>query len=156
MGVRITETKNNKVKVKKVPFAVLNNAEIIKVFEGNGIVEVESMQKAPFSLNRFVKLSSTEYLDKDTGEIKNYKKTTTRNQNPNELRKTFKALRRLINYNFCGKSNEKHITLTYGKLQTDHKQVNKDFRQWWKVIKKHFPSLEYICVTEYQARGSLQ
>lgn len=155
--MRKTETKNNnKIKVKKVPFAVLEKAEIIKVFEGNGIIEVESMQKAPFSLgNRFVKLSKTEYLDKDTGEIKKYKKTETRTQNPNELRKTFKALRRLINYNFCAKSNEKHITLTYGKLQTDYKQVNKDFRHWWKTIKKQFPSLEYICVMEYQANGSI-
>jgi hypothetical protein len=155
MGVRKTETNNNKVKVKKVPFAVLEKAEIIKVFEGNGIVEVESMQKAPFSLNRFVRLSSTEYVDKETGEVKKYKKTTTRKQNPNELRKSFKALRRLINYNFCGKNNEKHITLTYSNLMQDYKQVNKDFRHWWRTIKKHFSSLEYICVTEYQARGSI-
>ena len=154
--VRKTETKNNnKIKIKKLPYACLSNAEIIKVFEGNGIVEVESMQKAPFSLNRFVKVSKTEYVDKETGEIKKYKKTETRNQNPNELRKTFKALRRLINYNFCGGNNEKHITLTYGKLMKDEKQVNRDFRHWWRKIKKHFPSLEYICVTEYQASGSI-
>lgn len=155
--MRKTETKNNnKIKIKKLPYACLSNAEIIKVFEGNGIVEVESMQKAPFSLsNRFVRLSKTEYVDKETGEIKKYNKTKTRNQNPNELRKTFKALRRLINYNFCAGNNEKHITLTYGKLQKDYKQVNKDFRHWWKLIKKHFPSLEYICVTEYQASGSI-
>lgn len=155
-GVRKTETKNNnRIKVKKLPFAVLSNAEIIKVFEGNGIVEVESMQKAPFSLNRFVRLSGTEYVDKETGEIKKYNKTKTRNQNPNELRKTFKSLRRLINYNFCAGNNEKHITLTYGNLQKDYKQVNIDFRQWWRKIKKYFPSLEYICVTEYQASGSI-
>lgn len=155
-GVRKTETKNNnRIKVKKLPFAVLSNAEIIKVFEGNGIVEVESMQKAPFSLNRFVRLSGTEYVDKQTGEIKKYNKTKTRNQNPNELRKTFKALRRLINYNFCAGNNEKHITLTYGKLQKDYKQVNIDFRHWWRKIKKYFPSLEYICVIEYQASGSI-
>lgn len=154
--MRKTETKNNEIKVKKIPFAVLNNAEIIKVFEGNGIIEVESMQKAPFSLsNRFVRLSKTEYIDKETGEIKKYRTSKTREENPNELRKTFKALRRLINYNFCGGNNEKHITLTYGKLQKDYKQVNSDFRHWWKLIKKHFPSLEYICVTEYQASGSI-
>lgn len=155
--VRKTETKNNnKIKIKKLPYACLSNAEIIKVFEGNGIIEVESMQKAPFSLsNRFVRLSKTEYVDKKTGELKKYKKTETRNQNPNEVRKTFKALRRLINYNFCAGNNEKHITLTYGKLQKDYKQVNSDFRQWWRKIKKHFPSLEYICVTEYQASGSI-
>lgn len=147
---------NNKIKVKKLPFSSLCNAEIIKVFEGNGIIEVESMQKAPFSLsNRFVRLSKTEFLDKTTGEIKYYKKTETRNQNPSEVRKTFKALRRLINYNFCGGNNEKHITLTYGKLQKDYKQVNKDFRHWWRLIKKHFSSLEYICVIEYQANGSI-
>ena len=154
--MRKTETKNNKIKIKKLPYACLSNAEIIKVFEGNGIVEVESMQKAPFSLsNRFVRLSKTEYVDKETGEIKYYKKTETRNQNPNELRKTFKALRRLINYNFCAGNNEKHITLTYNKLMKDYKQVHIDFRRWWKLIKKHFSSLEYICVTEYQASGSI-
>lgn len=154
--VRKIETNNkNKIKIKKLPFAVLEKAEIIKVFEGNGIVEVESMQKAPFSLNRFVKLSKTEYVDKETGEVRQYKQTTTRKQNPNELRKTFKALRRLINTNFFGKTNEKHITLTYGKLMQDYKQVNSDFRKWWRVIKRHFPSLEYICVTEYQASGSI-
>ena len=150
------ETKNNEIKIKKLPYSCLSSAEIIKVFEGNGIVEVESMQKAPFSLsNRFVRLSKTEYIDKETGEIKKYRTSKTREENPNELRKTFKALRRLINYNFCGGNNEKHITLTYGKLQKDYKQVNSDFRHWWKLIKKHFPSLEYICVTEYQASGSI-
>ena len=154
--VRKTGTENNKIKVKKLPFAVLNNAEIIKVFEGNGIIEVESMQKAPFSLsNRFVRLSKTEYVDKETGEIKKYNKTKNRSQNPNELRKSFKLLRRLINCNFCAGNNEKFITLTYGKLQKDEKQVNSDFRHWWRKIKKHFPSLEYICVTEYQASGSI-
>ena len=157
MGVRKMETKNNEIKIKKLPYSCLSSAEIIKVFEGNGIVEVESMQKAPFSLsNRFVRLSGTEYLDKKTGEIKKYnKKAKTRNESPNELRKTFKALRRLINYNFCAGNNEKHITLTYGKLQKDYKQVNSDFRQWWRKIKKYFPSLEYICVIEYQASGSI-
>ena len=157
MGVRKMETKNNEIKIKKLPYSCLSSAEIIKVFEGNGIVEVESMQKAPFSLsNRFVRLSGTEYLDKKTGEIKKYnKKAKTRNESPNELRKTFKALRRLINYNFCAGNNEKHITLTYGKLQKDYKQVNSDFRHWWRKIKKHFPSLEYICVIEYQASGSI-
>ena len=156
MGVRKMETKNNEIKIKKLPYSCLSSAEIIKVFEGNGIVEVESMQKAPFSLsNRFVRLSKTEYVDKETGEIKKYRTSKTREENPNELRKTFKALRRLINYNFCGGNNEKHITLTYGKLQKDYKQVNSDFRHWWKLIKKHFPSLEYICVTEYQASGSI-
>ena len=147
---------NNKIKVKKLPFSSLCNAEIIKVFEGNGIIEVESMQKAPFSLsNRFARLSKTEYVDKETGEIKKYRTSKKREENPSELRKTFKALRRLINYNFCAGNNEKHITLTYGKLQKDYKQVNIDFRHWWKLIKKHFPSLEYICVTEYQASGSI-
>lgn len=157
MGVRKMKTKNNEIKIKKLPYSFLSSAEIIKVFEGNGIVEVESMQKAPFSLsNRFVRLSGTEYLDKKTGEIKKYnKKAKTRNESPNELRKTFKALRRLINYNFCAGNNEKHITLTYGKLQKDYKQANSDFRHWWRKIKKHFPSLEYICVTEYQASGSI-
>ena len=49
----------------------------------------------------------------------------------------------------------KIYTLTYGKLQKNPKEVNLDFRHWWRKIKKHFPSLEYICVIEYQASGSI-
>ena len=33
--------------------------------------------------------------------------------------------------------------------------MNIDFRHWWRLIKKHFSSLEYICVIEYQANGSI-
>ncbi len=144
------ENKNNKIKIKKLPYYVsVENPATIKVFTSqNGIIEVESVKNKPFALNRFIRLNKYEYIDKETGEIKKYKKTETRNQSPNELRKTFKNLRRTINSNFTGTDSEKHITLTFSTQSIDPKSVHTEFKRWWRTMKKLFSSLEYICILE--------
>lgn len=144
------ENKNNKIKIKKLPYVSVDSPATIKVFTGqNGIIEVESIKNKPFTLNRFVKISKYEYIDKETGEIKKYKKKTeTRNQSPNELRRTFKLLRRTINSNFTGSNSEKHITLTFSTQPIDPKIVHTEFKRWWRTIKRLFPTLEYICILE--------
>ena len=101
-----------------------------------------------YLLNRFIRINQYEYIDKETGEIKKYKKTQTRNQSPNELRKTFKNLRRTINSNFTGTDSEKHITLTFSAQSIEPKSVHTEFKRWWRTMKKLFPTLEYICILE--------
>ena len=144
------ENKNNKIKIKKLPYYVsVENPATIKVFTSqNGIIEVESVKNKPFALNRFIRLNKYEYIDKETGEIKKYKKTETRNQSPSELRKTFKNLKRTINSNFTGTDSEKHITLTFSAQSIEPKLVHIEFKRWWRTMKKLFPTLEYICILE--------
>ena len=144
------ENKNNKIKIKKLPYYVsVENPATIKVFTSqNGIIEVESVKNKPFALNRFIRLNKYEYIDKETGEIKKYKKTETRTQSPSELRKTFKNLRRTINSNFTGTDSEKHITLTFSAQSIEPKLVHIEFKRWWRTMKKLFPTLEYICILE--------
>ena len=93
-------------------------------------------------------MNKYEYIDKETGEIKKYKKTETRNQSPTELRKTFKNLKRTINSNFTGTNNEKHITLTFSAQSIEPKLVHIEFKRWWRTMKKLFSKLEYICILE--------
>ena len=143
------ENKNNKIKIKKLPYVSVENPATIKVFTSqNGIIEVESVKNKPFALNRFIRLNKYEYIDKETGEIKKYKKTETRTQSPSELRKTFKNLKRTINSNFTGTDSEKHITLTFSTQPIDPKLVHTEFKRWWRTIKRLFPLLEYICILE--------
>ena len=143
------ENKKNEIKIKKLPYVSVENPATIKVFTSqNGIIEVETVKNKPFALNRFIRINQYEYIDKETGEIKKYKKTETRNQSPNELRKTFKNLRRTINSNFTGTDSEKHITLTFSTQSIDPKSVHTEFKRWWRTMKKLFPTLEYICILE--------
>lgn len=143
------ENKNNKIKVKKLPYVSVENPATIKVFTNqNGIIEVETVKNKPFALNRFIRISKYEYINKETGEIKKYKKTETRTQSPSELRKTFKNLKRTINSNFTGTDSEKHITLTFSTQPIDPKLVHTEFKRWWRTIKRLFPTLEYICILE--------
>ena len=144
------ENKKNEIKIKKLPYYVsVENPATIKVFTSqNGIIEVESVKNKPFALNRFIRLNKYEYIDKETGEIKKYKKTETRNQSPSELRKTFKNLKRTINSNFTGTDGEKHITLTFSTQSIEPKLVHIEFKRWWRTMKKLFPTLEYICILE--------
>lgn len=143
------ENKNNKIKIKKLPYVSVENPATIKVFTSqNGIIEVETVKNKPFALNRFIRISKYEYINKETGEIKKYKKTETRSQSPSELRKTFKNLKRTINSNFTGTDSEKHITLTFSTQPIDPKLVHTEFKRWWRTIKRLFPTLEYICILE--------
>lgn len=143
------ENKNNKIKIKKLPYVSVENPATIKVFTSqNGIIEVETVKNKPFALNRFIRISKYEYINKETGEIKKYKKTETRSQSPSELRKTFKNLKRTINSNFTGIDSEKHITLTFSTQPIDPKLVHTEFKRWWRTIKRLFPTLEYICILE--------
>ena len=64
------ENKNNKIKVKKLPYVSVENPATIKVFTSqNGIIEVESIKNKPFALNRFIRISKYEYMDSRTGDI---------------------------------------------------------------------------------------
>ena len=133
------ENKKNEIKIKKLPYVSVENPATIKVFTSqNGIIEVESVKNKPFALNRFIRLNKYEYIDKETGEIKKYKKTETRNQSPSELRKTFKNLKRTINSNFTGTNNEKHITLTFSAQSIEPKLVHIEFKRWCEQWKSYF------------------
>lgn len=108
---------------------------------------------------RIQKIDANRYIDLDTGEIHDFKRTENRSENVNSLRKTFSALRSLINTNFVGKKNELFITLTYrGELQTnDPTRVYEDYRKFMQRLKykyKDVSTIDYINVLEPHASGN--
>lgn len=101
------------------------------------------------------KLSKTDYINLDTGELKKFDTSgTSRNDNKDSLYKTFRNIRDLINTNFVGGSNELHIILTYAELMTDTERLYKDCKSLLKKLRRKFPTLEYVQVAEPQQRGA--
>lgn len=131
------------------------------------LTEVQHMVKKNTGVST-LKISKDEYVDLNTGEVREYNHFMTRADSANSLRQTFKRLRYLINNNFEGKKNELFITLTYAENMTDTERLYKDFEKFMKKIKRHFKedtklsikmkfpksSIDYICVVEPQERGA--
>ena len=65
-------------------------------------------------------ISKNKYLDKQTGEIKERKKSLSRYQTPKSVRKSINRLMDLIRCNATEPSYCKWITLTYADVMTDH------------------------------------
>lgn len=134
----------------------LKSFDDVKVKKMNNIVEVMHLKKEGIGgLDNIVKLNKNEYMIRDTGEVKEYKKSENRAQNIAGLKKTFKKIRDLINNNFTGASNELHITLTYAENMQDTKRLYDDFKNFIKRFKYRFRhDFDYMCVVEPQGRGA--
>lgn len=142
--------------VKSTKFFIPESAPVdVRVM--NDICEVRFLKHRNIDSN-IKKLSRDKYLDKNTGDIRTFKKSDVRADNVNSLRQTFAKLRNLINNNFTGGRNELFITLTYRENQNDLQIVSKDFDNFIKSLRRHFKKqdkkIEYIAVREPQERGA--
>lgn len=127
----------------------------VKYTDMGNIKEIMYMEK--LNLNGFPikKISKTEYVILETGEIIEYEKhSENRSQNKDSLRKTFKKIRGLINYNFRGNDNELAFTITYKENMTDPNKLYKDFEKFIKRLRYKYPNIDYMSVVEPQGRGA--
>lgn len=118
------------------------------------IIEIMSMAKIPDG-NSFgiTKLDRDRYLVNDTGEICFYDHTEKRVDNLDNIRKTFKKLRHLINYNFRGQSNELAFTITYNRHVTDPNVLYIDFKKFMMRLRYRYKDIDYLNVVEPQGSG---
>lgn len=82
-------------------------------------------------------ISKDKYLDKETGEIKERKKSENRYQTPKSVRKSINRLMDLIKCNANEPSHCKWVTLTYGEAMTDHKRVYEDGKMFLRRLQKY-------------------
>lgn len=120
------------------------------VYETNHITELMVLESHSQKLLNYKRISKTEYLDKSTGQIKQYKR---RGQTPKSKAKSLTKLKRIVNNNFVGNDNELHITLTYAISLFDKEQLSADFKKFWNKLKYRYPNLEYLCVYERHISG---
>lgn len=143
------------MKFKKTEGQAIRAGSLVKVKQMKHIVEVMSVLRPVNGFEGIKKLSKTQYVILDTGEVMEYNLSENRGENIAGLKDTFRKIRDLINNNFDGSESELHITLTYAENMTDSKQLYKDFDLFWKRFRRKYgKEFEYISVVEPQGRGA--
>lgn len=112
---------------------------------------LEMTDTKPIAKQKGIKpISKEQYIDLATGMVMNFKhKNKQRIQSPENLRKTFRNLRRLIIANF--KAGDIWLTLTYrqddGKPMTDTTRVYLDFKAFWRKFIAKYGHCDYLSST---------
>lgn len=109
---------------------------------------LEMTDTKPISKQKGIKpISKDEYIDLATGVTMSFSHSNKqRIQSPENLRKTFRNLRRLIIANF--KAGDIWLTLTYrqddGKPMTDTTRVYRDFKAFWRKFIAKYEHCDYL------------
>jgi len=144
--------KNFKVTAKAINNFTPDDNAITHVCISGNVTELRAMDRSYNNLRHIKRINQNEYYDTRTGEVKEYqRREQKRNRNMN---RSFERLRQLINTNFTGEINERHITLTYAEKMTDFDKASKDFKRFWEKLHYHYPDLEFIRIIEPQHTGS--
>lgn len=140
--------------LKNQPLKSVFNGKIVKLTNMGNIQEIMIIDKLSLDGFPIKKISKTQYMVINTGEVLDYKHGKDRSENKDSLRKTFKKIRQLINTNFTGEKNELAFTITYANNMTDNKVLYIDFKNFMKRLRYIYPEVEYISVVEPQDRGA--
>lgn len=142
----------SRVTVKDSSSFIPDDDAITDVCLSGNVTELHIVEKRFQNLRCIKRINQNEYCDTRTGEVREYRQqagTCQRNMNH-----SFEQLRQLINANFIGKINERHVILTYSKQELDFNQVSKDFKKFWKRLIYHYADLEFIRVMEPHQNGA--
>lgn len=135
--------------------ADVSDNSMVYVRKMNHIYEVLHLQTNKNGLDKIKKISKSEYVILESGEVMEYQVNDNRGESVESLKETMKKLRYLINNNFTGGEGEIHLTLTYAENMTDTTRLYKDYKRFWmRFIRKYGNEFEYLSVIEPQERGA--
>lgn len=131
----------------------IDDSKISTVYKTGNITEIITPHHRNECLKKIRRLSKTQYVDLETGEVKEYKQHNNRGNNIQGVQRSLATLRRIINLNFTGSNSECFLTLTYSNVMTDTNKLYKDFKNFIAALRRHYP-VEYIAISEPQRSGS--
>lgn len=107
----------------------------------------------------FEKLSADLYVDKQTGEVKEFQHHNNRAEDKASVAQSLRKLRDLINTNLEDPETALWVTLTYRENMRDQVRLYEDYRRFWQRFKYYlnkqgYPDAEYIVAAEPQGRGA--
>ena len=105
----------------------------------------------------YTRINGEWYIDND-GILRQFKKSDTKGDNIQSVKRTFARLRDIINTNITEPGNVLFITFTYDpqklKLPLDLKKVGRDMDWTFTKMKKSLPHFERIYTVERQGNGN--
>lgn len=141
------------MKVEKIDNALLFEDSKVKLTTMGNVFEILHMQRINTKSSILV-LDKDNYIDLRTGEKKEFEHHENRASDRNELRKTMRRLRGLINANCEDVSHVRWITFTYAENMTDTERLYRDSEKLIKKARYHLGYFGYIHVVEPQGRGA--
>lgn len=135
-------------------FPVNDDNSIVQVKKTGNITEIKTCLRE--CKQTIQKVSAQEYIVLDTGELKQYKQTEKRIENPTSLKQSMRNLRDIINTNCTDTRKCKFLTLTYRENMQDPQKLYRDVKNFHKRLRYFLKNIkfEYISVIEPQGRGS--
>lgn len=102
-------------------FPINDDNSIVQVKKTGNITEIKTcLQECKQTIQ---KVSAQEYIVLDTGELKQYKQTEKRIENPTSLKQSMRNLRDIINTNCTDAQRCKFLALTYRENMQDPKKL---------------------------------
>ena len=139
--------KNNK-NVEQTSYSV---SKMVWYNDKKGVDVVTREGKNPPSFNWCKRISETEYIDRETGEIKKYNKKKVKS--PNVAFRSLRLGTRLLQSNIEGNETEGLIELCFAKKEKDSKEAVKKVNEFKIRLKNKIKQpVEIIKIWLYDAR----
>lgn len=142
------------MKIEKIEEPIsIDPREIVRLTEMGNITEI-MYSKTRSHGGYITKLDRDHYADNKTGEVKKFKHIKNRSQDLQNVAKSLKKLRDLLNANITDVTHCRWLTFTYAENMQDPKKLRYDSENCIKRLRKKFGHFEYITCAEPQGRGA--
>lgn len=141
----------NKIKLPVVVHPL--DDDIVRLKKAGNITEIMCAERTNTQCP-ILRLDKENYIDKRTGEVKNFNHIESRAEDKNSVRESLTKLRDIINANVTNPDYCRWVTLTYAENMTDEKQLYSDFKKFVMRMRSRGYTFEYIVAMEPQGRGA--
>ena len=127
---------------------------IVNVTDYKNKIEIKHSWRKPDNLKDFQKHDKDHYIDKRTGELKEYSRDEIY-KSSKDIKNAMKRLREIILLNFSGNDNELFITLTCEKEVMDIGEIKIYWKYFLRDLKRKYTQkkFEYIYKFERMKNG---
>lgn len=141
----------NKIKLPVVVHPL--DDDIVRLKKAGNITEIMCAERTNTQCP-ILRLDKENYIDKRTGEVKNFNHIESRAEDKNSVRESLTKLRDIINANVTNPDYCRWVTLTYAENMTDDKRLYSDFKKFVMRMRSRSYTFEYIVAMEPQGRGA--
>lgn len=141
------------MKFERVEPTDINDYSFVRLTEMGNISEIMFSKKISFG-GCIKKIDKDHYIDVRSGEIFEFEHNTSRADDKQNVAKSLKQLKNIINTNVVDVKKARWVTLTYRENMRDPKKLANDAKNAIKRLREEFGHFEYINIAEPQGRGA--
>lgn len=143
--------KKSRIEFKKGENYNIPRDSMVTLIDLKNKVIVKNSWRRPKNLSRYRRKDREHYVDRLTGEEKEYQKRIFKSDKT--IRKNMKNLKELVNLNFGDGENNLFLTLTYSYIEMNLEKIKKDVKLFLRRLKNHYPNSDFAYIAKFE-RGT--